>query len=478
MPTPLRAIDEFVTEQMTLAKMPGLGLVIVTNVGTVLERGYGYADVERKRPMTVQTPVVLGSTTKALTAAAILQLAERGALHLDDPVQRYVTAFSLADHDSAAHITIRHVLTHTAGLPPTPMNSPTFLFCDDMDSQVQSRFLAELATVEPVWTPGQDWLYSNDGYVLAGLVIEAVTHRSVEAYLEEHVFRVMDLQNTRFPRSNDPVPDIATAYDYGPDGQAFASFFPHNRLSNAAGMLVSSTRDVGHWLQTILGGGQREGRRLLPAARVAEMIAPQARTTRAAVLAGGGESQYGLGWMVRDVGGSRIISHGGSAITMGSHVALMPAERLGVGVVANSSTEATAVITEGVLRLMNSEVPLRSFPRVDWSFQPDPSYWRRLAGTYQPLIPQNMVTSLLPIDITERGLRASTFPGDQVRRPGDIHFVPIDDQLHFILFGRGKTGASAHFSLEGHSIHATIQGAPLMKVASRLHGGQVVLWRE
>lgn len=477
MAVPTSVIDGFITEQMSLGQMPGLGIVVIRDDETLLERGYGSADVARQEAMTANTPVVIGSTTKALTAAAVLQLAERGLLNLDDPVRKHLPEFQLADQSAASTLTIRQALTHTAGLPPTPMDGPAFLFNDDMEPDAAERYIAGLAAAEPVWEPGGGWLYSNDGYVLAGRIIEIVSGLPYDEYMAANLFSPLGLAETRFPRQNEPDPDVATAYDYGPDGSAYPSFFPHNRASNAAGMLISSARDAGRWLRALLHAGTLDGKRIIAEESVQEMTRPQASIPPGPRASAADTVSYGLGWMISENDGRRVVSHGGSAITMGSQFMLLPDERLAIAAVTNSSTEATGIIVEGVMRLLTGREPARSFPRVDRSLTGDRSIWPRLAGTYQPIEPQNAVTSLLPIDVTDTGLRARTYPGDHRRRPGDIHFAPLDDSLGFILFGRGKTGGLARFEIDGADVRATLQGTPLLKIASRLHSGSVASFR-
>lgn len=478
MTVPAAAIDNFITEQMTLGQMPGLGITVIKNDETVLERGYGFAGAAGQETMTANTPVVIGSTTKALTAAAVLQLVERGLLTLDEPIRTYLPDFQLADENAAAQVTIRQILSHTAGLPPTPMDGPAFLFCDDMEPDAAQRYLAGLATAEPVWAPGSGWLYANDGYVLAGRIIEVVSGLQYDEYMAANLFEPLGMQNTRFPLHSTPDPEVATAYDYGPDGSAYSSFFPHNRGSNAAGMLISSARDAGRWLQAVLRGGEVNGTRIISEKSLGEMMRPQAPIPAGPRASTTGSVTYGFGWMLSESDGMRVVSHGGSAITMGSHFLLVPEERLAIAVVTNSSSETTGVIVEGVMRLLTGREPARSFPRVDPSLLPDRSRWPRLAGAYRPLEPQNAVTSLLPIDVSDTGLRARTYPGDHRRRPGDIHLAPLDNDLGFVMYGRGKTGGLARFEIDGGTVRCTLQGTPLVKIASRLHSGSVVSFGE
>ena len=113
------AIDAYVQAEMQAARVPGLALGIVHGDQIVHLQGFGIADPSG-RPVTPQTPFIIGSTTKSMTAVAMMQLVEAGKVELDAPVQRYLPWFRVADAEASARITIRHLLNHTSGLPTTP----------------------------------------------------------------------------------------------------------------------------------------------------------------------------------------------------------------------------------------------------------------------------------------------------------------------------------------------------------------------
>jgi hypothetical protein len=166
--------------------------------------------------------------------------------------------------------------------------------------------------------------------------------------------------------------------------------------------------------------------------------------------------------MLGPINGARAVSHGGSTITMGSQFILVPSERLAVAVLANSSSEATAIVGQGVMSLMLGREPAKRSPRVDRGYQPDRSLWPRLAGTYRAREPQNTVPGPLPIVYEDGRLHAATYPGDEHRRPGNIYLYPTGD-LRFVLYGRGRTGARADFAIEGDTVRATWSRVPLVK---------------
>jgi len=465
-PPPFPAINRFITEQMALGRTPGLAVAILRDGEIAMQRGYGYADIGSREPMTERTGVVIGSTTKALTCAAVLQLADQGKLTLDDPIQRHIPWFRVADTSASARMTVRHAITHTAGLPPSAADNTTFLFSDDDADDALERHVRSLSETAVLWQPGDGWLYANDGFVIAGLIIQTLSGLPYEEYMRRYVLAPLGLTDTAFGRDDKPGLYVATPYDYDADGQPYPSFFAHNRASAAAGsQLIMSARDAGRWLRTMIDGGRLEEGRLLSGASYDEMVRPQAAIadrTRVQDM-DANEAWYGLGWMIGRLHDTRTISHGGATITMGSQFILAPDERLGVAVVSNSVTDVSAIVGEGVLSLLLGREPRRSFPRIDPTARPDQARLRRLVGTYRPLFPQNKVTGPWTIALDGERLRVRTYPGDSRRRPGDIFLLPSDD-TNFVLFGRGRTGGIARFEVDGDDVRGTWEGVPIEKI--------------
>ena len=112
----LEAVDAYIDDQMQAHRIPGLALAIIDDGAIVSMRGYGRA-APSGREMTPQTPMIIGSMSKAFTALAVMQLVEAGQVELDAPVQRYIPWFALADAESSAAITVRHLLNQTSGIP-------------------------------------------------------------------------------------------------------------------------------------------------------------------------------------------------------------------------------------------------------------------------------------------------------------------------------------------------------------------------
>jgi D-alanyl-D-alanine carboxypeptidase len=167
---------------------PGLAYIVTGAGGAIFEHAGGLADISGRVPMSVSTTQSAFSMTKTLTAVAVLQLAERGSLRLDDEARAYV------GHPYNPGITVRHLLTHTAGIPnPIPLR---WVHAADRHAGFDERAALALVLARsgaPKSKPGQRYHYSNIGYWLLGQVIESASQTGYAAYMRERVFEPLGL---------------------------------------------------------------------------------------------------------------------------------------------------------------------------------------------------------------------------------------------------------------------------------------------
>src|SRR5262249_9125051 len=156
-----------------------------------------------------QTIYRIASITKLFTSTAVLQLRDAGKLQLDDPITRHLSWFNIQNrYSDAPPITIRHLLTHTPGLPP----EAAFPYWTDATSPPLDQITETLPQQETVRPPDIEWKYSNLGLALAGEIVAAVSGQSYEDYIEQHILDPLGMNST-YIRSPDPHhPQLATAY--------------------------------------------------------------------------------------------------------------------------------------------------------------------------------------------------------------------------------------------------------------------------
>ncbi|MEU4479501.1 serine hydrolase domain-containing protein [Micromonospora sp. NPDC023966] len=248
-----------------------------------VERVAGRADAGS--PCTPSTRFQIASISKQMAAAAVLLLAERGALRLDDPIGRW-----LPDPPAAwSGITPHHLLTHTSGLG----HWEDYPMIDLAAPAEPDKLLAVFAGLPPLFAPGTRWHYSSPGYVLLARAVERASGRPYAAFLAEEVFAPLGMTGS-FAGAAAGRDDVAT----GHEGGRPVPSWDLDTVSMGAGDVWCTGADLLTWLDV-----PRRGRLLRPAA-VAAMTAPHAPTGRP------GES-YGYGWFVGTLAGERAVHHSG-----------------------------------------------------------------------------------------------------------------------------------------------------------------------
>ncbi len=278
----------------------------------------GYADVGAKKPMRPDTVFWIASQSKSITAAALMMLVDKGQVKLDDPVAKYLPEFNdvwVAVEKDRDHVllkrpqhppTVRHILSHTSGLPfASAMERPT------LDRLPLQDAVRSYAMTPLLFEPGTKFQYSNAGINTAGRIIEVVSHMPYEKFLDKHLFEPLGVKDTTFWPNEEQVARLAKSYrpNAARDGleeirigQLKYPLTDRKRQPMPAGGLFSTARDVGRFCQMVLNSGTFEGKRYLSEAAVKEMTSKQTGTVPA---------QYGLGWST----GGDGFGHGGANAT-------------------------------------------------------------------------------------------------------------------------------------------------------------------
>jgi CubicO group peptidase (beta-lactamase class C family) len=333
----LERIDRFIEERRILAGVPGISFVMVQNNQIVYSHGYGLANINTKTPMTDATLLEIGSTTKSMTALAVMQLVEAGKLELNQTVKHYLPWFSTADKNKLwDKITLRQCLTHTSGLSDESIPHDTA-----MDDLALERWVRSFKNSKLMFAPGSKTKYSNFGYAVLGLIVQKVSDISFERYLSENLFKPLEMQRTTLDPKIAIGLGLAQGYRGTPGGAFKSTPRQLGRLGVPAGSLTaSSARDIGNYLIMQLNQGQFRGRQIISSASLLETQKPQVdyhfgiptyNLTH--------EIKYGFGWRIFASRGLNLVAHNGTVGRMGSVFLLAPKEKLGVAILWNLEVE-------------------------------------------------------------------------------------------------------------------------------------------
>lgn len=319
----IRLFETWVGEQMTYQHQPGVVVGIVYEDELVWARGFGYRDLERRLPATPQTVFRLGSVSKTLTATAILQLRDQGTLRLDDPVAGHLPGLAYRNtFPQGPEITLRHLLTHTSGLP----REAAFPYWTDRRFPTAEQMLEALAGQESVFEPGSHYKYSNLGLALLGEVVAEASGMPWEDYVRQHILEPLGMTETAARFADVDRERLATGYLIRRADGTWPVAPPTDArgLAPAAGF-SSTLEDLARFVAAHLAGTPP----ILSSATRREM-------QRVQWLEPDWESGRGLGFSVWRQGGRTLVGHGGWVAGYRTQIAFDPEAGFGVIVLTNS----------------------------------------------------------------------------------------------------------------------------------------------
>jgi CubicO group peptidase (beta-lactamase class C family) len=343
-------VERYIKSELARQRIPGLSVAILRGDSALLARGYGYADLEHQVKASDSTVYQVGSVTKQFTAAAIVMLSEQGRLGLDDPITKYLPEGSSVWQG----VTIRHLLTHTSGIPE--YSDSTFDWRRDYSEEEMVRLAANHALV---FAPGDSESYSSTGYALLGVIIHRVTGFTWGAFLREKLFRPLGMRSARVNSYTDIIPNRAAGYQLVNDSLKNQEWYSPTISSTADLGLSVSVRDLAQWII-----GLDRGKVLSPAGLEASYTPVR--------LNSGVAFPYGFGWQVTQQRGYRRIGHTGTWQGFLGTIQRYPDFGLTVIVLANFAEAKPEGIAFGIAGLIE---PALSAPHL---------LTRRLSGASPP----------------------------------------------------------------------------------------------
>ena len=319
------AIDRIANGVRQAAALPSIVVHIDQGGQTVYSQGFGTANLEHNLAPSAQIPYAIGSITKSFTALAVLKLVAAGQISLEAAVSTYLPDYA----GPAGQVAVRHLLDHTAGIP----NYTSFPEHRDplsRNNYTRAEMVAMFENRPLEFQPGDKFSYSNSGYYLLGLIIEAVSGQDYYQYLSENIFSPLGMTHTYSGHDAEIIPLRSGGYEY--DGERFVNHSFWSYLAPfAAGSLISTAEDITRYRRAVFNSNVFSG-------NVKRLVMTRHK------LNDGTENVYALGALIEsDFHGHTKYAHSGDIWGYASNHAYYPAHDLTIVVFANRQIQAPSL---------------------------------------------------------------------------------------------------------------------------------------
>jgi CubicO group peptidase (beta-lactamase class C family) len=313
--TPSESIDDFIATEMPSTGAPGLAYALVAD-GEIVSGARGEVLAGSGRPMTPDTPFLIGSISKSFTAMAVMKLVEAGKVDLDAQVSRYLDVFK--DRPSGA-VTIRQLLSHTSGFSTRQGNDAHIDRTQSADAL--QRQVARIAQWPPALAPGAHWQYSNANYLILGAVIEKVSGQDFASYMDAEILKPIGMDES-FVSDGESHDAMAVGHQPWFGSKRPLEDNSTHRAGAPAGGVVATASDLALYLQVMMNGRDD----VISAQSKAAMLRP----------ASAASPSYGFGWAIDANNGT--VYHSGLTPGVETLAVMAPAEGRAVVILVNANS--------------------------------------------------------------------------------------------------------------------------------------------
>jgi D-alanyl-D-alanine carboxypeptidase len=364
-----RLFSAWIEGQMAYRGLPGIAVGVVSDQELVWSKGFGFADVNAKLPMTATTRFRMASNSKLFTAIAIMQLREEDKLRLDDPVVRHLPWFKAtpAGNDDGP-ITIEQLLSHSSGLQREASDhwaSYEFPTIEEIERRYPDR--------QAVFAPSVRWKYSNLAFAVAGLVVEKVSGEGWADYVERNIFAPLGMNASSVDKN---VPGLAVPYGRRmPNGTREVLPFVDAKGMGAATGVTSNVEDMAKFISAQFRRGPRGGRQIVSGGSWREML-------RVRSVEENWTSGTGLGFDVKRVKDRTYVGHAGGYPGNTTQTLIQLDDKVGVIVLTNTNDSYPADIADQLMASVGQAVARTAARAKPTAVAWDPA-WERFAGLYR-----------------------------------------------------------------------------------------------
>lgn len=325
----LSRLDQVITDYMQVHQIPGLAVGIVQGSEIVYKKGFGVKSLFSQEKIEEFSLFHMASIAKTFVGFAVMQLVSENKIQLDDFVMKHLPYFHLKD-ERDKEITIRHLVTHSSGLPNEPdleWDKPQF------DDEALERYVKGLGSKELLHQPGESFAYSDMAYDILGDVISKCSGVSFEEYMKVNVLKKLGMKDSSFLHTDLAKDHLTTphlCYTSDSEEVRISEVFPYNRIHAPSSTLVSNVVDICNYLISYIQI-EKEYREKLLDHSIKELWTPQIRTGW-----GGYQDEMGMGWFLGEYKEHQVRSHEGGDTGFRSYTMVFPVEEIGIVIMMNS----------------------------------------------------------------------------------------------------------------------------------------------
>lgn len=344
----LAGIEKELEKVLADQKAVGFSVAVVYKDKVLMSKGFGYRDLENKKPVTPNTLFAIGSSSKAFTSAVLGQLEKEGKLKLDDLATKHLPQLSFKYDYMNTGITIRDLMCHRTGL--SRFDYSWYLF----NTANRDSLIERVKYMEPNKKLREKWQYNNWMFLAQGMIAEKITEKTWEENIRERFFAPLNMAHSNTD-INLVKKDADASLPYSFDGKMNIKKVDYYNINGMgpAGSINSCANDMANWVSTWIMGGKFKDREIIPAAYL------RAASSSQMIVDGGRPeehsdiqfSTYGFGWFMESYRGHYLVEHGGNIDGFSANVAFYPTDSIGIVVLVNQNGSSVP----GVVRNMISD---------------------------------------------------------------------------------------------------------------------------
>lgn len=329
----IAAMKDRVESMLKMWNLPGVSAALVANGEMVYCDGFGASDIANNLTMNGDTHIPIGSITKTFTAVCLGILADEGKLDWDAPVRNYIPWLELANEETAAKVTARDLMSHRTGMAKYDAHA---VFCTKDD---RKQMVEELKYLEMNAGLGEILQYSNQMVMLAGYLVEVISGKTWEEFVQERILDPIGMTETSFKAEELPEKEnISKGYVFTGTDFMETMYLPLRGIAPAGG-IVSTARDMAKYVAFQLGDGTFDGKRIISKEQLDMAHTPQMNGTPYFwQLEEVTDCQYGLGWFTDKYRGLNMASHGGNTLGFSALMTILPEKDFGIVLLSNATS--------------------------------------------------------------------------------------------------------------------------------------------